>query len=167
MDMSRLESGLLRFEWDECDLVDILQDVTIRFGAAARENPLQLIRETATAWCTIDRRFMERVIWNLLDNAAKYSPPEMPIRVHVGSRSETVYFKVVDGGVGIGAAEREQIFQRFYRGTATETASGCGLGLAICRAVVDVHGGTIDVQSELGHGSTFTVELPARAASAQ
>jgi signal transduction histidine kinase len=160
MDMSRLESGALRFQWEECDLVDILEDVVRRFGVEACEHPLDLIREAGTALCTIDRRFMERVIWNLLDNAAKYSPRQAPIRVQVGSISDTVYFSVIDFGTGIALSEREHIFERFYRGTTTETTAGCGLGLAICRAVVDVHGGTISVQSSLGSGSTFTVELP-------
>jgi signal transduction histidine kinase len=108
---------------------------------------------------------MERVVWNLLDNAVKYSGTGAPIVVRVGCVGTGVHFSVADRGVGIGAADRERIFERFVRGaTATSTTPGSGLGLAICRAVVNVHGGTLTVQSEPGRGSTFCVDLPARAA---
>jgi signal transduction histidine kinase len=165
LDMSRLEAGTLRFEWESCDLLEVLQDVLRRFAPNAPDHPLDLVAETPSAHCTVDRRFMERVVWNLLDNAVKYSGTGAPIVVRVGCVGTGVHFSVADRGVGIGAADRERIFERFVRGaTATSTTPGSGLGLAICRAVVNVHGGTLTVQSEPGRGSTFCVDLPARAA---
>jgi signal transduction histidine kinase len=164
LDMSRLEAGTLRFEWEACDLVAVLADVLRRFEPLASDHPLQLAAESPSAQCIVDRRFMERVVWNLLDNAVKYSAAGTPIVVHVRCAPTGVRFSVVDHGIGISAADRERIFERFVRvGRLTNSTSGCGLGLAICRAVVNVHGGSLTVESEPSHGSTFSVDLPTRA----
>ncbi|HEU0025666.1 MAG TPA: ATP-binding protein, partial [Ktedonobacterales bacterium] len=104
----------------------------------------------------------EEVLMNLLDNATKYSPRQGRIRVRGEVTSDEVIVRVSDSGQGIPLREQERIFERYQRveSAATRRTQGAGLGLYICRAILEAHGGRIWVQSELGHGSTFSFSLP-------
>jgi signal transduction histidine kinase len=108
------------------------------------------------------------VILNLLDNAVKYSPRGRRIRVTGQVTGEEVIVHIVDLGQGIPLREQERIFERFQRvdNASTRRTQGAGLGLFICRAILEAHGGRIWVRSELGQGSTFSFSLP-RAEKAQ
>jgi signal transduction histidine kinase len=99
---------------------------------------------------------------NLLDNAWKYSGDEKRIVVRTDTRNGSVRFAVEDNGIGFSATEGRRIFHRFYQAdqSLTRTAGGCGLGLSIVRSIVDAHHGTVEVESEPGRGSTFTIEIP-------
>ena len=110
-----------------------------------------------------DRVRVERLIENLIENAAKYSPPDTPIEVHVRRNGTEVLVSVRDHGIGIPPHDRDRIFQRFERATNVDDRSypGTGLGLYICRGIAESHGGRIWVESEIGAGSTFHVALPA------
>jgi signal transduction histidine kinase len=109
-----------------------------------------------------DGEVLARVFWNLLDNAVKYSPPEAPIRVAVDVRGNHLVVSVRDHGMGIPITEQATIFQKFVRGAAAKAASikGTGLGLAMAREIVLAHGGTLQVESTEGEGSTFSVAIP-------
>jgi signal transduction histidine kinase len=105
---------------------------------------------------------MSQVLSNLLDNAVKYTPEETPIEIQIAQRSGTVRVSVLDQGPGIPKDQQETLFSPFTRGDSKDTlrSSGLGLGLSVCRALMELHGGTIGVESEEGHGSTFFFELP-------
>ena len=108
-----------------------------------------------------DEGSLTEVLVNLLGNAIKYSFPNSLITVRVAASGPEVLISVTDTGVGIAKADLPHLFQDFARGQAQpEGVSGCGLGLAISRRIVEVHGGTIAVESEPGKGSTFTIRLP-------
>jgi two-component system sensor histidine kinase KdpD len=107
----------------------------------------------------VDRDRMVQVISNLLDNACKYGPADIPIRVEASWTEEEMVISVCDGGPGIAPGERENIFQRFYRGERKHGARSIGLGLAICRGIVDAHGGRIWVDAA-GGGSAFRFSTP-------
>src|SRR6185437_6597163 len=109
-----------------------------------------------------DRERIEEVLMNLLDNAVKYSAKGQRIRVRGEVTDDDVIVNVTDAGQGIPLREQERIFERFQRvdSSTTRSTQGAGLGLYICRAIVDAHGGRIWVRSELGHGSTFSFSLP-------
>ncbi len=113
---------------------------------------------------TADPDAMVTVLVNLLDNAYKYSRDEKHIVLRVTSENGSVRFAVADNGVGIPRRALKRIFTRFYQAdrTLSRCAEGCGLGLSIARFIIDAHGGTIRVESRPGHGSTFTVTLPAK-----
>ena len=160
LDMSRLEAGTLQFEWERCDLAELVQDLVEPVGVAGTRPPDPSRRDAADPRWVVDRRFLERVIWNLIDNAAKYSPPGSPVTVRIARDATGMRLSVADQGIGIAVEERERIFERFVRGARVGKTGGTGLGLAICRAIVEVHGGTISVESEPGEGSVFTVWLP-------
>ena len=99
---------------------------------------------------------------NLVTNAHEYSPERASISVNARVADGEVQIDVTDNGPGIPPAQTEHIFERFVRGDAglTQRVGGTGLGLAISKSLVDLHGGTITVDSEVGRGSTFTVRLP-------
>jgi signal transduction histidine kinase len=108
-----------------------------------------------------DEGSLTEVLVNLLGNAVKYSFPNSRITVRAAAQGAEVFITVADTGVGIAKADLPYMFQEFSRGhSQPENVSGCGLGLAISRRIVDVHGGTVAVESEPGKGSTFTVRLP-------
>jgi signal transduction histidine kinase len=102
------------------------------------------------------------VLTNLIGNALKFTPRGGSVRVVLSPRNRGARIQVIDTGVGIDAAELPKIFDRFYRGSRANEArgSGSGLGLAIVRSVVEMHGGRVMVESQIGTGSTFTVTLP-------
>jgi signal transduction histidine kinase len=106
-----------------------------------------------------DRIRMEQVITNLLTNAIRYGGGQ-PIAVRVAEAGERVRLEVIDRGVGIAPENHERIFERFERVVNPSEASGLGLGLFIARQIVRAHGGDVRVESQLGHGSNFIVEIP-------
>jgi signal transduction histidine kinase len=109
-----------------------------------------------------DPQRIGQVVANLVNNAIKFTAPGGAIAVDVAAAAEGAAIEVRDTGVGIDPAELPHIFERFYRGSQANEArgSGSGLGLAIVRSIVDMHGGTVEVESRLGVGSRFTVTLP-------
>jgi len=108
-----------------------------------------------------DRDYIEKVLCNLLENAAKYSAADGPIFVSAERRGETVTVSVADRGLGIDLTEQELIFERFYRATTqSQRTSGTGMGLAISRAILEAHHGSLTVTSQLGEGSVFAFTLP-------
>jgi signal transduction histidine kinase len=106
-----------------------------------------------------DRGRLEQVLSNLLSNAMKFGPGE-PIAVSVSARGTRALLTVADRGIGIDPARQAGIFGRFERGVSSAHYGGLGLGLYICKQIVDAHQGLIRVDSRLGEGATFTVELP-------
>ena len=110
---------------------------------------------------TADRDSMVQVLLNLLDNACKYSEDDKLIKLSVFERDHAVCFEVADHGIGMSPRERSKIFDRFYQvdQSMTRKVGGAGLGLSIVKFIVDAHGGTIDIESELGKGSVFTVKI--------
>jgi two-component system sensor histidine kinase KdpD len=107
-----------------------------------------------------DGAMLEKVISNLLENAAKYSKPGSPITISAEEKNDTVLVSIADQGTGIEPSEQALIFERFYRGRSQALGtSGTGMGLAISRAIVEAHGGSIGVTSQHGRGSVFTLMI--------
>jgi len=107
---------------------------------------------------------IERILYNFLDNAAKYSPPGSQIKVSVNTEPERLVIGVNDRGKGLSSSEQARIFGPFQRleNKRPDQARGAGLGLMVCRRLVEAHGGEIWVESKKGRGSTFFFSLPRR-----
>ncbi|MGN6429235.1 MAG: ATP-binding protein [Gaiellaceae bacterium] len=160
---SRVDSTHLEVATERVDVVALASDVLAAVRAVADDRlTLELITPTELTPLAGDREKVRQVMTNLVANAAKYSPAGGRIEVELTPRAGELQITVRDEGLGIAADEQSLIFEKFYRADANMTrgVSGSGLGLYISRELVDVMGGTISVQSELGKGSTFVVRLP-------
>ena len=111
---------------------------------------------------TYDPRRIGQVVENLVENAVKYSPDGSEVRVDVAQRNSEAFIDVTDEGIGIPAGDLAQVFERFHRASNVDDRrfSGMGLGLFLCKGIVEQHGGRIWVESREGTGSTFHVVLP-------
>ena len=143
---------------------NVVEEVVARTASAAEQRDIELSVEVdGDPWVQGDSRQLTSALFNLVDNALKYSEPGAPVEVRVRGDRDWVEIAVVDHGPGIAPRDHERIFERFYRvdpGRSRETG-GTGLGLAIVRHVATNHGGEITVRSREGEGATFTLRLPA------
>lgn len=144
------------------DLVPLIEGVARRLHARAPEVTIHLDLPDNLPVVMADRDRIEEVLQNLLDNAIKYSPHERVISVVCRATGDEVIVSVTDRGMGISVRDQEEIFQRFQRGRESSSYSlpGAGLGLYICRVIVEALGGHIWVESTLHQGSTFSFSLP-------
>ncbi len=171
LDVSRIITGKLKLDLREVDLRSVIQDAidVIRPSADKKKVTLELVtpHEPAPILCDPDR--MQQVVWNLLSNAVKFTDAGGSISVRVEGDATTASIKVEDSGCGLAAEYLPRIFERFRQvdSSAARRFGGLGLGLAIVRHLVELHGGRVSAQSDgLGHGSLFTVELPRQEAPA-
>ncbi|QRN97641.1 PAS domain-containing protein [Archangium violaceum] len=160
LDVSRLRSHHIQLELEELDLSEVVRDVVAQLeGVLARTHtPLSLRADTPVVgrW---DRFRLEQVVTNLLDNAIKYGAAA-PIEVTVALEEGSAVLTLRDQGIGIAPERLPFIFGRFERAVSSRHYGGLGLGLYIVRQIVEMHGGSIQVESSPGRGSTFTVRLP-------
>jgi PAS domain S-box-containing protein len=159
LDVSRIEAARLDLSLDDVDLAAVVTDVASRLehDIARAGCQLQLdLEPTAGTW---NRLRLEQVVTNLLSNAVKYGA-QKPIQVRVRRADGTARLSVADQGIGIDPARQGRIFERFERAVPAGNFGGLGLGLYICRRIVEAHGGTVGVASRPGEGATFTVTLP-------
>lgn len=161
LDIARIRSGKLTIEPEKFDLCELMTEITMRmkgqFIANTSQVPALDLPESAVGcW---DRLRIEQVITNLFTNAIRYGAGK-PVKVRVLDHENSVMFTVEDQGIGIAMEDKDKIFERFERAISASEVSGLGLGLYISKQIVEAHGGTIRVESQLGKGSTFMVELP-------
>jgi PAS domain S-box-containing protein len=165
LNLSWLESGQWRLDRRPTDVGRLAKEVMETMQEQFTQHQAECDLDTASLVADVDPRQIETVLSNLLGNAIKYSPDGGAIRIHGYQDRGHIVVCVQDEGIGIPAGEQERIFERFYRidNQTTRTVSGVGLGLAVCRGIVDRHGGRIWVESAPGSGSTFCFALPTAA----
>jgi two-component system sensor histidine kinase KdpD len=159
LDMTRLESGRLKLNLEWCDVTDLI-DVSLKAEEKHLENH-DLVIDIAPnlPLVRIDFSLMEQVVVNLLHNAASYSPPGVRIRMIAKLDDKNLLIVVADRGPGIPPELLNRIFEKFYRAPGT-AAGGIGLGLSICRGIVELHGGTLTAENRANGGARFTITLP-------
>src|SRR4051812_48369614 len=163
LDVSRIRVGQLDLQPEEFDLAQCVRDVTARFTESASRVGCDLRVETpATVVGLWDQMRLEQVVTNLLTNAIKFCESK-PIDVSLSGADGAVSLTVRDAGTGIPEERLPFIFERFERGVSARNYGGLGLGLYVTRQIVEAHGGSITVESRLGQGSVFRVQLPRRA----
>jgi signal transduction histidine kinase len=164
--ISRMETGELEYQWRDVELGPLILD-SVPLGLSRHSVVADVPAGIAAIVADADR--MQQVITNLVTNAVKYSPDGGAVTVRVRERgAEHVLIEVVDQGLGIPADQIGRLFQKFERVRSDEhmRISGTGLGLYICRRIVEGHGGRLWVESEVGRGSTFSILLPVDARAA-
>jgi signal transduction histidine kinase len=164
LDLARSDAGRLTIKPTPTDVAPLIEDAvrTMLSQTEAKGQVLTQEIEPGLPQISIDRDRIRQVLVNLLTNAHEYCPQGAAIRVAAAGRADEVQLSVSDDGPGMAADQLEHIFERFTRGDAglTQHVGGTGLGLAISKSLVELHGGSIEVASTLGAGSTFQVRLP-------
>ncbi|MEM6320775.1 MAG: two-component regulator propeller domain-containing protein [Bacteroidota bacterium] len=160
----KLETDYIQIKAEQGNIVEFTEDIVQSFQNTALDRGINLVvnssKEEIGVWFDYDK--LEKILFNLLSNAFKFSPDESEILVNIQSNLQSVTITVKDQGRGIPKALHEQIFQRFYESKVPIKRSfkGTGIGLAISKQMVELHSGNIQVESEKGHGATFIVNLP-------
>src|SRR5438309_10675904 len=164
LDLAKIEAGKMDLHAEEMPVAQALQEVTAILEPMARQQGLQLRMVGAADAGVIkaDRSKFKQVLYNLLSNAVKFTPAPGTITVSVKDSSEQLTVSVEDTGIGMKAEDLPKLFREFEQVDASYTRryQGPGLGLALCRRFVEMHGGRIWVESQFGKGSTFTFTLP-------
>jgi PAS domain S-box-containing protein len=161
-DVAHIDQGQLYITRTTLDLSALVERVVQALQPALAAHTLQLNASAAPIWVVGDAIRLEQVLQNLLQNAVKYSPAGGPIAIWVTSEGHQARIAVSDHGIGIAPASMPHLFQRFYRARQEDGpfTTGLGLGLYICKAIMELHGGSITAESRVGVGSTFAVLLP-------
>jgi two-component system, OmpR family, phosphate regulon sensor histidine kinase PhoR len=164
LDLSRIESGLITIEKERLKLEGLLCEQVGFYEAKAAEKRISLSIASLPELPPVlaNKRSIEEVFSNLITNAIRYTPEGGSITLCGGVEKDYVRISVKDTGFGIGKEDRDRIFERFYRAKNDQTRfiTGTGLGLAIVKSIVDAHNGMIKVESEVGRGSAFHIDLP-------
>ena len=164
LSLARLESPKTELELTEIRLPEFLESILRDWGKRFGEKQLRPQLEAAADLPVLeaDEHLLQEVIYNLLDNAVKYSPKEGAISIKAIQRGDRIRVSVADEGIGIPESDLPRIFERFYRADKARSRElgGTGLGLSIVKHVVHRHGGNVEADSSPGHGTTISVTLP-------
>jgi two-component system sensor histidine kinase KdpD len=160
LDMARLEAGAVQLHLEWQPLEEVVGSALAATAATLAGRPLQVQLPDTLPLLHLDAVLIERVLVNLLENAAKYTPPGSAIAIDASASSAEVQFSVSDHGPGLPKGREDAIFEKFERGAKESASPGVGLGLAICRGIVQAHGGHIHGENGPEGGARFTVRLP-------
>jgi len=161
LDMSKLEADMWRPEKQPCSVYDLVGETVERFKRSHRGHLFEVKLPLDLPEIVADAGQIKQVLINLLDNATAYSEQGTRVTVSATGSSKEVTFSVADMGPGVCDKDRNKIFDKYYRGAERrQNRGGIGLGLTICKTILESHGGRIWVKSEPGKGSTFSFSLP-------
>ena len=161
MDISEAETGTMRLSLELVDADPLVRQVVDLYQIAAEEAGVALLTQAdPDLRIEADRVRLQQALANLVDNAIKYTAPGGRVEVRVSAHGQEMHCTVRDTGMGIPPEELPKIWQRLYRGDKSRSAKGLGLGLSLVKAVVEAHGGSVSVTSNVGQGSIFTIKMP-------
>jgi signal transduction histidine kinase len=165
LDLAKVEAGKMELHPEPLQALEALQEVTSILEPMARQQGLQLITTGSAEPVQADRSKFKQVLYNLLSNAVKFTPPPGKITVVIKDMPEQLVVSVHDTGIGMKPEDLPKLFREFEQidGSYTRRYQGTGLGLALCRRFVEMHGGRIWAESQFGAGSTFTFTIPREA----
>ena len=162
LDLGRIEAGMgLRL--GRVSASDITDHVVSALQVEAAQKEIQVtvdILENTPTILQADPALLQQALYNLVENAVKYTPSHGKVFVEIQNGPNTILFVVRDTGIGIAPIDQPRLFEKFYRGGQRENPRGSGLGLAIVKSIAERHGGRVWLESVLGKGSTFYLEIP-------
>ncbi|MFI5307085.1 MAG: ATP-binding protein, partial [Polyangiales bacterium] len=161
--IGRSDAGMLKFEPRTLDVHELCAAVLEDVADGTKEgNRVRFEPAVGTPEVLADENLLKHILENLLSNALKYSQSDRPVRFEVAQRNGALSFSIADQGIGIPEQDRARLFETFHRGSNVGKVSGTGLGLAIVKRAVDLHGGSLSLESRVGEGTRFTVTIPSR-----
>jgi two-component system, OmpR family, sensor histidine kinase KdpD len=160
LELTRLESGALAAQREWYPLEDVIESVLDRLEPCLSGRPVLRSLPEEVLLVPIDPVLFEQVLFNLLENSAKYGAPGTPIEIRASAQDGEALIEVADRGPGLAAGDEERVFEKFYRAADGARAQGTGLGLTVARAILKVHGGSIEAHGREEGGSIFRVRLP-------
>lgn len=158
--LTKLETGAASFEMEQINLSELLRRTILLFDHKCGEKELELNAEIQPAEVYGNSDLLSQMMSNILDNAIKFSPEKSKISVELSEKESRAVFRVTDRGCGMDKETVGRIFDKFYQGDTSHSAEGFGLGLPMVKKIVELHHGQLKVESKLGKGSVFTIELP-------
>ncbi|KYC40669.1 hypothetical protein WA1_23790 [Scytonema hofmannii PCC 7110] len=159
--LGRAEVGKLKFEPEPLNPIQFCHDILAQFNLSQnRHHAVTFASRGDCRTVCVDKKLLQPILTNLLSNAIKYSPVGSTIDVILCYQDKKLIFQIKDRGIGIPKAEQQRLFEPYYRAENVGDVPGSGLGLALVKKFVDLHGGQISVASEIGVGTTFTITLP-------
>ena len=166
MDISEAETGTMKLNLERLNLAASVQDVIDLYGIIAEEKKVVLHADVPKElFLEADRARLQQALAYLVDNAIKYDLPSGRVEISACHEHQQVVIRVKDTGMGIPAEEIPRIWERLFRGDKSRSQKGLGLGLCLVKAVVQAHYGQVEVASQPGKGSVFTIRLPDNAAA--
>ena len=163
LDLARGELGMLELKYSHVDILKLIHKVADTISPVALSRGLSLVLDVPSSLPLIwaDEERLGQVILNLLTNSYNWSPEGGEVALRAKEEEATLIVEVEDSGAGIAKRDQQRIFEAYYRGSSKgQRIGGLGLGLALCKAIVEAHGGRIWVESEKGKGSTFSFSIP-------
>ncbi|EQD75695.1 ATP-binding region, ATPase-like domain protein, partial [mine drainage metagenome] len=163
LEMTRLESGSAAFAKEPFDITEVIISAVDRWRNNEQHREFRLDIPESPPPVNGDPVLIEQVLSNLIENALEHAPAQSPVEIHVMARGESVLIRVMDRGPGLPRHDTQRIFEKFYRGARSPHRAGLGLGLAICRAILQLHHGTITARNRDGGGAEFQITIPTTA----
>ena len=166
LDFSKIEAGMKEYQFEETDMAHLAKDVAARFGEQVASEKFIMEKEISNQMPKVfaDKEAVSRALFNLLDNALKYSGESLKASFRVWSDGENIFLEVKDEGIGISKQDQAKIFEKFYRSGDVHESSikGSGIGLTLVAHIVKAHEGELLLESDLGKGTKVTIRLPVK-----
>jgi signal transduction histidine kinase len=157
---ARMEEGKIEVVIEPCDIGKVVREVCAHQQEIVQTHVISTYLAGLPETILADASSVEQMLANLLSNAVKYAPNEPEIAVVALRMGSFVVIAVCDRGLGIDADELDNIGERYFRGKTSTGIAGTGIGLALTKVLIDMHGGSLNIESKKGEGSTFTISLP-------
>ena len=163
LSITRLEEGRVNFNMSSQLMDEVMEEAVSHMKRKNIKHPITVEYKDEILMAKMDAKLIIQVVLNLIDNATKYTPEGTEIRITAGKKDDNLYVSVADCGVGIPDEMKERVFEMFFTGNhkIADSRRSLGLGLSLCKSIIEAHGGEITLTDNIPHGAIFSFTLPA------